>query len=45
MGQVDQRYRKKAECLLHGELAVALGIPLDQVESYIQDSMHQEAVG
>ncbi len=45
MGQVDQRYRKKAECLLHGELAVALGIPLDQVESYIQDSMHREAVG
>ena len=32
MGQVDQRYRKKAEGLLHGELAIALGIPLDQVE-------------
>ena len=44
MGQVDQRYRKKAEGLLHGELAIALGIPLDQVESYIQESM-QEAVG
>ena len=28
MGQVDQRYRKKAEGLLHGELSIALGIPL-----------------
>lgn len=27
MGQVDQRYRKKAEGLLHGELAIALGHP------------------
>lgn len=45
MGQVDQRYRKKAEGLLHGELAIALGIPLDQVENYIQESMRREAVG
>ncbi|MGI6254549.1 MAG: CarD family transcriptional regulator [Acutalibacter sp.] len=43
MGQVDQRYRKKAEGLLHGELAIALGIPLDQVESYIQENMEEAA--
>ena len=41
MGQVDQRYRKKAEGLLHGELAIALGIPLDQVEQYIQENMEE----
>ena len=41
MGQVDQRYRKKAEGLLHGELAIALGIPLDQVERYIQENMEE----
>ena len=43
MGQVDQRYRKKAEGLLHGELSIALGIPLDQVEGYIQQNMQEEA--
>lgn len=43
MGQVDQRYRKKAEGLLHGELAVALGISVDQVESYIQQVVQQAA--
>ena len=42
MGQVDQRYRKKAEGLLHGELSIALGIPLDQVEGYIQENMQKE---
>ena len=42
MGQVDQRYRKKAEGLLHGELSIALGIPLDQVEGYIQQNMQEE---
>ena len=41
MGQVDMRYRKKAEGLLHGELSIALGIPLDQVEAYIQDVISQ----
>ncbi len=43
MGQVDQRYRKKAEGLLHGELAIALGISLDEVEAYIQQSVQQAA--
>ncbi len=33
--QVDERYMKRAEELLHGELAVALGISRDEVGSYI----------
>ena len=39
MGQVDLRYRKKAEGLLHGELAIALGIPREEVEGYIQTAL------
>lgn len=35
LGQVDERSRKQAMDMLHGELAVALGIPVDQVEEYI----------
>ena len=34
-GQMDQRYMKRAEELLYGELSVALGIERDQVVSYI----------
>lgn len=37
-GQMDLRYKKRAEDLLHGELAVALGIDRDEVASYI--SLH-----
>lgn len=33
---VDQRFRKRAEDLLHGELAVALGIPRERVPEYIK---------
>ncbi|WP_281692999.1 CarD family transcriptional regulator [Agathobaculum desmolans] len=35
VSQIDQRYRKRAEDLLHGELAVALGIPVSEVPPYI----------
>lgn len=35
-GLVDERYMKRAEELLHGELAVALGLELDEVLPYIQ---------
>lgn len=35
LGQVDERSRKRAEEMLHGELAAALGIPPDAVEDYI----------
>ena len=34
--QGDQRYRKRAEELLHGELSVALGIPFHEVPAYIE---------
>lgn len=34
-GQVDERYQKRAEDLLYGELAVALDMPRDQVSGYI----------
>lgn len=38
-GQIDQRYMKRAEDLLYGELAVALGIPYEKVLDYIQDKV------
>ncbi len=39
VSQIDQRYRKRAEELLHGELAVALGIPVGEVPAYISRSI------
>lgn len=36
-GQIDQRYMKRAEELLYGEFAVALGIPCAEVLQYISD--------
>lgn len=41
VSQVDQRYRKRAEDLLHGELSVALGIPLGEVQPYIAHTIAQ----
>lgn len=35
LGSIDQRYMKRAEDLLHGELSVALGIPKEEVVDYI----------
>lgn len=35
-GKTDQEYQKRAEDLLHGELAVALGIPCGEVQEYIR---------
>lgn len=35
LGETDQRYCKMAESLLHGEFAVALDLPLDQVQPFI----------
>ena len=34
-GQIDQRYMKRAEELLHSELSVALHIPYEEVPDYI----------
>lgn len=39
LGQIDQRYMKRAEELLHGELAVALGISCNEVANYIEDAV------
>ncbi|MDD3429008.1 MAG: CarD family transcriptional regulator [Oscillospiraceae bacterium] len=39
MGQIDQRFMKRAEELLYGELAVALEIPRQDVLQYINDSL------
>ena len=38
-GQTDQRYMNRAEELLHGELAIVLGIPCDEVTSYIEKAL------
>lgn len=35
VGSTDQQYLRRATDLLHGELAAALEIPLDEVESFI----------
>lgn len=43
LGQIEQRYQKQAEALLFGEFSSALGIPLDEIPSYIQ-KRRQEAV-
>lgn len=34
-GQVDSRFMRRAESLLYGELAVALDIPPDEVQTYV----------
>lgn len=33
----DEKYMKRAECLLFNELSVALGIPKEEVKGYIKD--------
>lgn len=37
LGQIDERYMKRAEDLLFGELAVALGIEREDVKSYVEE--------
>lgn len=39
----DQRYLKRAEELLHGELAVALDIPREEVTAYIRSKLEPAA--
>jgi CarD family transcriptional regulator len=41
-GRVEQNYRKLAEEMLHGELAVALGIAREEVPAYIQSCLEKE---
>ena len=39
LGLVDERYMKRAEEMLHGELAVALGMTREQVPQFIRDAL------
>ncbi len=41
LGQVDERFMKRAQNLLYGEFAVALGIAKEEVEQYIASRMEQ----
>jgi len=36
IGQIDENCMKRAESLLYDEFSIALGIPADEVESYIR---------
>ena len=38
-GNTDQQYMKRAQELLHGELAAALDIPIEDVEPYISKAV------
>lgn len=40
---MDDMYLRKAEDLLYGEMAIALSIPKEQVESYIMDAVQKKA--
>ena len=39
LGLVDERYMKRAEEMLHGELAVALDMTREQVPQFISDTL------
>lgn len=43
-GQTDGRYYKRAKELLYGELALALDLPMDKVESAVARRMEPDAV-
>ena len=43
LGQVDERFMKRAQNLLYGEFAIALGIEKDAVESYIFSKVEGKA--
>ena len=42
LGQTDQRYMKRAEDMLNGELAAALGIRPDEVPGYIKAALKED---
>lgn len=43
-GTVDEKFMRKAEDLLFGELAAALNIPRDSVQDYISERLEGQAV-
>ena len=45
LGQVDERNMKQAEEMLHGELAAALELPMDEVKDFISRAIEELAVG
>jgi CarD family transcriptional regulator len=44
LGQIDTRYLKRAEDMLYGEFAIALGIPKESVKDYILTSLGDEEI-
>lgn len=40
VGSTDQQYLRRAKNLLHGELAAALGLGIDEVESFIANEVY-----
>lgn len=44
LGQIDERFMRRAEDMLYGELAVALDIPRSEVLSYISSKVGEEHV-
>ena len=43
IGMTDEKFLRRAEDLLFGELAVALGIARDEVRGFISDRLQEEA--
>lgn len=39
LGQIDERYMKRAEDMLYGELAVALDIDRNEVDTYVKNAL------
>lgn len=38
--KTDADYRQKAESMLHGELSISLGIPVEEVEHFIEERIN-----
>ncbi len=45
LGSIDERFMKRAEDMLYGELAVALDIPREDVAGYIANAMERMEAG
>ena len=44
-GKTDLQYKKRAEELLHSELAVALDIPVEEIPQFIEQEVNKVEVG
>lgn len=45
LGAIDEKYMKRAEDLLFGELAAALGVDRDQVNEYVVEKINRDYLG